>query len=504
MATHNIDKDDYRDDTDWLRIMDDVEAPTTVVDVDARWFAKRERIYRQSEELLTDLQRRREANDLGDNRSILTDKTELSLFRILQEVNALLLEEEPFYAYFFMNMEHVIDLTMPAPMGVALQKSRYVLYVNPFILLHDAPDTMKDHIKRQVLHIISSHLWRAPQLCERYYAGAVHMAMDMVVNDYLHDLPRDAVTVAWVNQKFQLDLKRFRSLEHYARALDEVWREHPEQWMPVEQPDHDVATVFDPLTSHDVWNQSDQPDRHICDQITERYIQQAEKGDTSGYIASLITAFQKQRETLPWYMYLKKLIGKVASGRKKTTMRRNRRQPERLELSGSLRQHKANVWVALDMSGSISDEEFTRALEQVLHIVKAYSHQVTVVECDNEVRRQYVVKDMRDIKVRLETRGGTAFSPVIELANKNNVDLLVYITDGKGEMHLKQGPKGYKILWVLSGHEQELSLRASYGIVRKLQTVEADETVDIDEFLRISSRSGYSMANQEVMNRKGL
>ena len=49
----------------------------------------------------------------------------------------------------------------------------------------------------------------------------------------------------------------------------------------------------------------------------------------------------------------------------KTTMRRNRRQPERLELSGTLRQHKANVWVALDMSGSITDAEFTNALEQV-------------------------------------------------------------------------------------------------------------------------------------------
>ena len=37
-------------------------------------------------------------------------------------------------------------------------------------------------------------------------------------------------------------------------------------------------------------------------------------------------------------------------------MRRNRRQPERLELSGTLRQHKANVG-SLDMSGSITDAE---------------------------------------------------------------------------------------------------------------------------------------------------
>ena len=39
------------------------------------------------------------------------------------------------------------------------------------------------------------------------------------------------------------------------------------------------------------------------------------------------------------------------------------------------------------MSGSITDAEFTNALEQVLQIVHAYNHRITVVECDNEVRR---------------------------------------------------------------------------------------------------------------------
>ena len=88
-------------------------------------------------------------------------------------------------------------------------------------------------------------------------------------------------------------------------------------------------------------------------------------------------------------------MGKVASGHKKTTMRRNRRQPERLELSGTLRQHKANVWVALDMSGSITDAEFTNALEQVLQIVHAYNHRITIVECDNEVRRTYTMESVK-------------------------------------------------------------------------------------------------------------
>ena len=137
-------------------------------------------------------------------------------------------------------------------------------------------------------------------------------------------------------------------------------------------------------------------------------------------------------------------MGKVASGHKKTTMRRNRRQPERLELSGTLRQHKANVWVALDMSGSITDTEFTNALEQVLQIVHAYNHRITIVECDNEVRRTYTMETVKDVKPRLDVRGSTAFSPVFSLANQHHVDLLVYLRMEKAKIAFAKRQKDTK------------------------------------------------------------
>ncbi len=55
------------------------------------------------------------------------------------------------------------------------------------------------------------------------------------------------------------------------------------------------------------------------------------------------------------------------------------------------------MWVALDMSGSITDAEFTNALEQVLQIVHAYNHRITIVECDNEVRRTHIMETVKDV-----------------------------------------------------------------------------------------------------------
>ena len=55
---------------------------------------------------------------------------------------------------------------------------------------------------------------RVKELSQRFNKKAVHMAMDMVVNDYLEHVDRDAVTVANVNARYGLLLKRFRTLEY--------------------------------------------------------------------------------------------------------------------------------------------------------------------------------------------------------------------------------------------------------------------------------------------------
>ena len=544
----NLDKDDIRDASDLLTHIDGWEKTGSydekAIEALDRWHVKRERIHREAEALYTQIYAAYEAyvdsyeaqhhsmeperiavdmmnHNMSDShigtigraldeiqiegtdfavmqQAVMTPTYEQRLWNVLHDVNSLLLEEDQFFGYFYLQMAHRIRFDMTSAFGINLKQGGYVLYVNPFILLRQPPDVMKDGIKREILHIISAHLMRVKTLSQSFNKTAVHMAMDMVVNDYLEHVDRDAVTVANVNERFGLMLKRFRTIEYYAKAIDKAMKEKPELFVPVDNSDTAVAMEFDPQTSHDIWDESDSIDTDTMDQITERYINEASKGDMEGYVKSLIDTFQKTRRALPWYFYLKKLMGKVASGYKKTTMRRNRRQPERLELSGTLRQHKANVWVALDMSGSITDAEFTNALEQVLQIVHAYNHRITVVECDNEVRRTYTMESVKDVKPRLDVRGATAFSPVFSLANQNRVDLLVYFTDGKGEERLRESPKGYKVLWVLTGENPQLSLHNPYGMVRELGYVGVDETQDIDEFVRMSSRSGFSMANQEV------
>ena len=106
----------------------------------------------------------------------------------------------------------------------------------------------------------------------------------------------------------------------------------------------------------------------------------------------------------------------------------------------------------------------------------------------------YKVKSVKDIKDRINIRGGTRFNPVFEYANKNKINLLVYFTDGKGEDKLLAAPRGYKTLWVISGRGDKLSLKKPYGVVKKLKNIEIEDDIPS---ANENIRSGYSMMNQE-------
>jgi predicted metal-dependent peptidase len=177
--------------------------------------------------------------------------------------------------------------------------------------------------------------------------------------------------------------------------------------------------------------------------------------------------------------------------------RRSRRQPNRLDLRGELRGHTARITLAIDISGSISDEEFNGAIKEVFNIVKTYKHEITLIECDTQIRQVYTVKSVNSVRERCNSRGGTKFSPVFKYVNNTNTNILIYFTDGKGEEKLDVMPKGYKTLWVISGRGDKLSLKEPFGMVKRLKPVEIIE--DTQERLDIMV-DGFSMQSQEPIH----
>lgn len=438
------------------------------------------------------------------------EKLELSIprdfknafFSLIDKVNFRLMDEKDnFYGYFLFQMSREIRFDISSPTAVNFKGAKYVIYFNPLIFLTLTLKQMESTIKHEILHIVSRHLIRAKTLKRRYSKLAVNIAMDLVVNKFLDYLPPYATTVERVNLHYDLELKHYETFEYYVEklqiALDLQEEDDEGELHDTEdsQDNENIETEYSPEKTHDIWEESEDIDEKTMQEFTEQFVKHAQKGSLPGYIENLIASLKESKGELPWGLYLNRLMGTIESHKKKTITRRSRRQPERLDLRGDLRSHRAEVAVALDISGSISDEEFKQAMKEVLSIVRNYKHEVTLIECDEEIRRVYQVRSMKDIRERMNRRGSTAFSPVFDYANKKKINLLVYFTDGKGEDQLKVIPRGYKVLWIISGRGDQLSLKEPYGVVKKLKKVEVKDK-DLD--MRDVRTDGYSMNHQEA------
>ena len=417
--------------------------------------------------------------------------------KLIEQVNFMLMEDkENFYGYFLLQMAREVRYDITTPTAVNFKQSRYVIYFNPYIFLNLTEEQMKSTIKHEIHHILSLHLNRARELKRKYSTLAINMAMDIVVNQYIDNLPPYATTLEQTNFKYGINMHDNMTMEYYADKIQAALNllEEKDESEEDNSKDTYIGKEYDVTRTHDLWKESIEEDEGNLKDFTEKFAALADKGVKPLYLQDLLKNLAGNKGEIPWNIYLKRLMGTLEGDKKKTITRRSRRQPNRLDLRGQLRGHTAKITLAIDISGSISDEEFHGAVKEVFNIVKTYKHEITILECDTEIRQVYKVKSINNVRERSRTGGGTKFAPVFRYVNNTDTSLLIYFTDGKGEEALKVMPKGYKTLWVISGRGDKLSLREPFGIVKKLKPVEMKE--DILDRLDVTS-GGFSMNNQE-------
>lgn len=428
----------------------------------------------------------------------ITKEFKEDFFKLVDKVILSLMEDKDnFYGYFLFQMGREIRFDITSASGVNFKGAKYVIYFNPILFLQLNMKQMETTIKHEIHHVLSLHLSRAKELKNKYSTLTVNLAMDIVVNQYLDNLPPYSTTLKGVNLKYNLNMEAYNTLEYYAEKIQselDLMEENDEGEEDDSQMTNSMVESYNPEKMHDMWQESDEFDEKTLREFAEKVINASQKGTITSQVESLIANLKNSQGEIPWNIMLKKLMGTVESNKKKTITRRNRRQPNRLDLRGEIRNHKSEIAVAIDISGSISNEEFKQAIKEVLSIVKNYNHEITIIECDKEVKRVYKAKSVRDIKKRLTSGGATKFTPVFEYANNTKCNLLIYFTDGKGERKLEVVPRGYRTLWVISGRGDELSLDESYGPVKKLSNVEVKDT---ELELKDVKTDGYSMNNQE-------
>ena len=374
--------------------------------------------------------------------------------------------EDNFFGAFMLKIEKDIRFDITWPIATVPKLNGFIMYFNPILFLQYEKLEMAALFKHEIYHMMYSHYSREKTLKDKYSNDVVQIALDISVNQFIKNLPADSKRLDYVNKEFNINLKSNRSVEEYADILQKELEKKVKSSDKVKDSDK-IVRKLDISRAHELWEGID-VSNEIIDNNVKKIAVSIIEDKAPENIHKLIAGYDKKGE-LSWEEIIKRLLPSMRSGYKKTIMRRDRRQPERMELRGKLPNMIPEITVAIDISASMSDEDIKKIMIEILALTQSRRGKITVIECDDKIRRIYKLRSPKDIRKRKSNTGSTAFSPVFEYMKENNLrnNILIYFTDGVGEKELTVKPVNNNTIWVLSGKE-ELSLEKPFGIIKRI------------------------------------
>lgn len=374
--------------------------------------------------------------------------------RSLTEILINILLQEPFFGHLAANLLREIREDLVETGLLINANGTITLGVNPdFWKQKDLSESHRyGAIKHELLHLALLHPFRQKAFDR---SGLFAIAADLVVNQYLakEHLREDQITLA---QLESLHWEPHRSVEYYYQCLEELEagavnisgddQQSLEQWM---QEDHPAQA------GHQFWQNAledtslEQKDalasswEHRLKNLISREAA-ADFYRLEEALRELIsTSLRGSRSDQNW----KRILKMFATNSRKMLLKDTIRRPSKRygTVPGlKIRRHQ-KLLIALDSSGSLAAEQLAAFFREI-HQLWRMGAELTIVECDDQIRAQYPYRGQKIEEV--SGRGATAFEAPIHLANESRADGLIYLTDGFGPS--PQVAPRIPMLWMIS------------------------------------------------------
>jgi predicted metal-dependent peptidase len=349
-----------------------------------------------------------------------------------------LMLEHPFYGMFLIGLNKEWNESIPTA-GVSKHNINYKLVINTEFWASLSSDHKKGLLWHELLHIVFDHLNLRDEFADK---RLFNIAADCELNQYI--IPSYLPDGAILPSTFpNLKLERKAGTNYYYNMLLD------------NQDDPDVQNMMgDADDMHDTWKEFDnlsESEKKLLKSQAEYQLKEAaeeclkSRGQLPGEIAHI---YKRITEVTPskfnWRAYLRRFAGNSYIVETKLSRKKlNKRYPDAPGLKFKPKKH---ILVAIDTSGSVSNDELVEFFNEIRHIHKTGT-EITVLQCDTQINSIEKYDPKKD--VRVQGRGGTEFDPVIDYYNKNSkrFTCLVYLTDG--ECYTTITPRG-RMLWVIS------------------------------------------------------
>lgn len=361
-----------------------------------------------------------------------------------------LFKEEPFYAELVMQMDRFITTSLTTA-GVCI-KNKVQLHINPKFFASLTENERVAVLKHECQHILLDHIPRMKDMAPEVYAKKQD-GIDSLINGQKHKLlnvaadcainPGIANMMDWGCFPKTFGLEDGKQVEWYVEKL-----KNNEQLKSL--------TEYD---GHDLWSESEGDKEEIREKLKAAVNKAAKRaGSLSSDLELLIDRLNyKPRD---WKADLKRFAArsmevKLSSSRKK----RNRRYG--VMYPGAVKEELLHIGVAIDTSGSVSDEALCQFMAEIGNLAKYAT--VTVVEADAEVKNAYTFDPKKTYKVA--GRGGTAYQPAFDYFTKETeVDGVIYF----GDMDCADTPSRpkYPVIWAVVGGQ---NAPANFGSLTRVE-----------------------------------
>ena len=219
--------------------------------------------------------------------------------------------------------------------------------------------------------------------------------------------------------------------------------------------------------SAELWQEDENAQKQIDDKIKKADIENG-WGETGG---NLVRTLQDQADfSFDYRRALTRFRANIVSvNRRLTRMKPSRRYG--FTAMGSRYERKADILIAVDVSGSITDESFARFYKAIKNFffLKIIEN-IDLIFFDVNLKNTKPVKFTKNLKLsEITGRGGTNFQPPIDyfLENRNRYSGMIIFTDGEGDVPKVSGAIGNSsILWIL---DSRLAFEKSRWWIDKLQ-----------------------------------
>lgn len=342
-----------------------------------------------------------------------------------------MLIENPFYGLFLLGLSKVIDKSIET----ACVRKRGInceIVINPDYWESQNDIQQMNLLHHEVYHIVFKHMFFIDSFPNR---ELLNLAADCEVNSYLKDLDDSWVVPSLWN------LPERKGTKFYYEEISKHKSSQQNNQSSGEGTGGSQNNNSNPKTKddHSQWHKdfhdcSEAEKQLIVNQINSQIKTAAEqtikmRGTIPGELQEIIDEILKVKPRIfDWKAYFRRMLGSIYDiNIKKTRRKESTRFPG---AAGIKHKKKVSILVAVDTSGSVSNEELIDFFNEITYIYKAGAR-ITILECDSKITANYEYNGKWSGKVH--GRGGTDFQPVIDYYRKNRKDYsaLVYFTDGE-------------------------------------------------------------------------